>query len=164
MDEVEWSNDAVRDMFVDPNAESKNPTDNGGSDDNSNSSDSATPTGAIAGGVVGGVAGLAIIGGLIFFFLRRRRNTNAAELHSTPYQGSSSLHQPLPSKYHDGSSPMSGMENSSNGMSELPTSTDNTRYELDASGPKPELSGDYSQSPEGRSSLQRYPQGFGSAS
>jgi hypothetical protein len=59
LDSVEWSSDAVRDMFTDG--------------DSKDDSGSETPVGAIAGGVVGGVAGLALIGGLVFFFLRRRR-------------------------------------------------------------------------------------------
>ena len=61
LDSVEWSSDAVRDMFVD-----------GGSGGDESSE---TPVGAIAGGVVGGVAGIAIIGALVFFFLRRRRRS-----------------------------------------------------------------------------------------
>lgn len=144
MDEVEWSSSTVRDMFV--AADDSTSNSNEGSSDGSGSS---TPTGAIAGGVVGGVAGVAAIGSIIFFLLRRRlRRPDAAELPS------SSVPQELPPKRNDGS-PMSEMGASSNGPSELPTSPENTRYELEAVGPKPELTGDYSQNPEARSSLER---------
>lgn len=170
MDEIDWSSDAVRDMFVDSEAASDNPTDNdnnnseGESNSGDNSSDdsgSSTPVGAIAGGVVGGVVGLAAVGGIIFLLLRRRRKPKAAELHSTPEQTTPSMHQALPPKYHEATTPpTSGMATSNNGLSELSTAQENARYELDASSPRMELSGDYSQSPEGHSLGQGHPPGF----
>lgn len=168
---VEWSSDAVRDMFVDPDGASSNPTDPnagidppGGNDNSDSNNSSSTPTGAIAGGVVGGVAGLALIGGLIFFLIRRKRkSTPTAELPVTPSHTSPSpgmaQHQSLAPKY-EGPSPMG---TSSNGRSELATSPETSRYELDAGGPMMELTGDYCQSPEGRNPSQApqvHPHGF----
>ena len=156
----------MRELFVDPDTASENPTEDDSSkrppSDDSDSSSSSTPTAAIAGGVVGGVVGLAVIGGVVFLLLRRRRRSEAAELSATPQQPFSSPHQPLPGKYHDRSSPMSGMASSSGGVSELPSTQENSRYELEGENTRTELSGDYSQGTQGMSSGQRHPTGFGS--
>lgn len=165
MEDMEWSSDTVRDLFVDPDAGSKNPTEDDSSEsppsNDSDSSSSSTPTAAIAGGVVGGVVGLAVIGGVIFLLLRRRRRSEAAELSATPHPPFSSMDQPLPGKYHDRSSPMSGMATSSGGVSELPSTQENSRYELEGENLRTELSGDYSQG-NGGTSQGQHPTSFGS--
>ncbi|KAK3290355.1 uncharacterized protein B0H64DRAFT_63622 [Chaetomium fimeti] len=77
LDVVEWSSNAVRDMFA-----SKSTTDPGStsspspSPSGTGSESESTPVGAIAGGVVGGVAGIALIAGIVWLLMRRRRKNN----------------------------------------------------------------------------------------
>ncbi|KAF7556327.1 hypothetical protein G7Z17_g1544 [Cylindrodendrum hubeiense] len=81
---VDWSSDAVKEMFgtatVFSNSSSSSDSDSDSgsdSDSSSSSSSSSTPVGAIAGGTIGGVAVLALAG-VAFFLWRRKQRKNAA--------------------------------------------------------------------------------------
>ncbi|KAI0172257.1 hypothetical protein GGR52DRAFT_461214 [Hypoxylon sp. FL1284] len=74
MEDVCWTNDAVKQLFVNGSSISYGAAGNASSTENSDSSQSARRIGAIVGGTVGGVIVISVAGVVVFFWLRKRRH------------------------------------------------------------------------------------------